>query len=247
MKIHKLKDKDLSILDFELLELAAGEKRDWNAGEFEAVLVIIEGECSIDVPGLGVVDMSRKNVFDDLPSALFVGPNSQLKFEANSKSIIAVCKAKSDEPNMPRFISPEMTKEEWRGKESYKRKVRNIVDTGIKTQRIAVGETISLPGNWSSFPPHKHDEEIDGKEAALEEIYFYRIRPENGFGMQRIYTADGKTDECFAIKDKDCVFIPMGYHPVASIPGHELYYLWMLAGNKRVYIWNVDPNFKFLE
>lgn len=245
MKIHKLKDKDLAILDFELLELSGGEKRDWNSGEFEAVLVLLEGSLEVEV--LEVMKLSRKNVFDDKPAAVFVGPNTSVKLAAASQSIIAICKAKSDQSNPPFLISPEMTTEEWRGKEGYKRKIRNIVGKDAKTQRIGVGETISLPGNWSSFPPHKHDEEIPGKEVPLEEIYFFRIRPENGFAMQRIYTRDGRIDECFAVKDKDCVFIPKGYHPVANLPGHELYYLWILAGNQRIFIWNVDPDFKWLE
>ncbi len=247
MKINELTKNRMAILDFELLELEAGGKKTWISDEFEAVFVIIEGGCSLDASGIGTVEMKRKNVFDSPPSAVYIPPKCPVSITASLPTMVAVCKARADEDNVPVFVPAADVKEEWRGKEGYKRKVSNILNIETKTQRIAVGETINLPGNWSSFPPHKHDEYVPGKEVPLEEIYFFRIRPEKGFGIQRIYSADRKTDQCYAVKDKDCVFIPSGYHPVANPPGHELYYLWMLAGNERVYIWNTDPDFKWLE
>ena len=247
MKIKELTGSKLSILDFELLVVGGGEESVWQSDNYEAAFVIIEGECSLSLPGLEEVKFSRKNVFDDLPSAVFVPPKTQVSITAKFASTIAVCKALSEQHNKPVLVSQDMIREEWRGKEGYRRKIRNIINTETKTHRLALGETMNLPWNWSSFPPHKHDEYIPGKEVPLEEIYFFRVRPDSGFGIQRVYSANGERDRCYTVRDRDCIFIPKDYHPVANIPGHELYYLWMLAGNERTYIWNVDPRYKWLE
>jgi len=101
-----------------------------------------------------------------------------------------------------------------------------------------VGETFNPPGNWSSYPPHKHDGK-DG-EVVLEEVYYYRVSPPHGFGQQMLYTTDG---ECHThtVRDGDAVLLPYGYHPVAAPPGYKLYYLWALAGAERKIGLHEDP------
>jgi 5-deoxy-glucuronate isomerase len=109
-------------------------------------------------------------------------------------------------------------------------------------QNLIVGETINPPGNWSSSPPHKHDVDDLPMESKLEEVYFYKLKPQQGFGLQRIYSDDGDLDEAYVIRDGDTVAFPRGYHPVVAAPGYQLYYLWVLAGEKRIMCPNDDPD-----
>ncbi len=250
MKVHKQKNQSLSLLDFEILNVKKGKHTTWHSDDFETVAVLIEGACSIAVEGQAW-KLKRRSVFKDTASAVFASPGTELSIDASEQTTLALCKARADKKFHTAFIPPEKVKDEWRGDKGFRRHVFNIVNVETQTQRIAVGETINEPGEWSSFPPHKHDvrEEISDKvvEVPLEEIYYFRIQPETGFGFQRLYTSDGSLDEAYVIQDGDVTHIPRGYHPVANIPGHHLYYLWMLAGEKRIYIWNTDPEFRWMD
>jgi 5-deoxy-glucuronate isomerase len=106
-----------------------------------------------------------------------------------------------------------------------------------------VGETFNPPGNWSSYPPHKHDG-ADG-EPRLEEVYHFRISPDHGFAHQSLYTAAG---ECVThqVKDGDAVLLPYGYHPVSAPPGYRVYYLWALAGDQRRLVPYEDPQHRWI-
>ena len=128
---------------------------------------------------------------------------------------------------------------EERGKEGFRRTVYNLIDEKFPAERLLVGETFNQPGNWSSFPPHTHDRVARG-ERRLQEVYFFKVQPEPGFGLVHIYDHEG-LDETYAVRNNDVVWIPRGYHPVSAMPGHCLYYLWALAGDGRKLMWNTDP------
>jgi 5-deoxy-glucuronate isomerase len=130
-----------------------------------------------------------------------------------------------------------------RGRDIYAREVHDIFVTDGHAQRLMVGETFNPPGHWSSFPPHKHDGR-DG-EPVLEEVYYFRIAPPQGFGQQMLYTSDG---ECVAhvVRDGDAVLLPYGYHPVSSPPGYRLYYLWAMAGAERRLALHEDPDHRWI-
>lgn len=230
--------------------MGKGERTERNFSDFETVAVIIEGACSI-TSGKEAWELRRQSVFDDVASAVFISPGTPIAIHANARTVVALCKARAEKKFNTAFIPPDQVTSEWRGKLGFRRRVFNIVNKETQTQRIAVGETVNEPGEWSSFPPHKHDrrEEDSGKlvEAPLEEIYYFRVKPETGFGFQRLYAQDGSFDEAYAIRDGDVTRIPGGYHPVANMPGHRLYYLWMLAGDERTYIWNTAPEFRWME
>ena len=123
----------------------------------------------------------------------------------------------------------------------------DILDETIEANSLLVGETISKPGHWSSYPPHKHDTDNPPHETALEELYYFRFKPSGGFGFQRIYSEDHSLDESFMIEDSSVVLIPSGYHPVASAPGYSLYYLWILAGKKRILQPHFDLKYKWVD
>jgi 5-deoxy-glucuronate isomerase len=116
----------------------------------------------------------------------------------------------------------------------------------LPIQRLVMGETINPPGNWSSYPPHKHDEEFPPEEAVFEEVYHFLLKPEQGFGFIRLYDPPrrkDRMDEVFVIQNGDTVVIPHGYHPVTVAPGYQIFYLFSLAGEKRQYgAWRDDPN-----
>ena len=105
--------------------------------------------------------------------------------------------------------------------------------------RLIVGETLSPPGNWSSYPPHKHDRQAAPEEVALEEVYFYRLQPAGGFAVQIVYGDDRESARI--VRDGDVVTIASGYHPVVAAPGYALYYLWVLAGEGRELVPYLDP------
>jgi 5-deoxy-glucuronate isomerase len=121
--------------------------------------------------------------------------------------------------------------------------VHDLFVTDPHAHRLMVGETFNPPGHWSSYPPHKHDGR-DG-EPKLEEIYYYRIDPPQGFGHQMLYTADGES-VTHVVRDGDAVLLPYGYHPVAAPPGYKLYYLWAMAGAERKLALHEDPAHKWI-
>ena len=134
-----------------------------------------------------------------------------------------------------------------RGRGNFERRVRDILPASRPAGRLLAGETLNPPGNWSSSPPHKHDCEVPGKEAQLEEIYLYRIDPRGGFGLQLSYTTDPPAERVFMVRDLDVASIPAGYHPVVAGPGYSLYYLWGLAGRGRELLWHPDPAHEWVD
>jgi 5-deoxy-glucuronate isomerase len=104
-----------------------------------------------------------------------------------------------------------------------------------------VVEVVTPGGNWSSYPPHKHDRDDPPEESLLEETYYHRLRPAQGFAFQRVYSDDGSLDETMAVADGDVVLVPRGYHPVGAAHGYDLYYLNVMAGPRRVWRFRNDP------
>jgi 5-deoxy-glucuronate isomerase len=121
--------------------------------------------------------------------------------------------------------------------------VKNIIDSSIPSEHFIIGETVNPPGNWSSWPPHKHDINDYPNEIDMEEVYYFKVNPPTGFGVQRIYDVD--FSEIYVVEDGDTVLIKRGYHPVAAAPGHQVYYLWILGGEERILLPNDDPKFKW--
>ena len=140
----------------------------------------------------------------------------------------------------PEDISPVPT-----GKDNWRRDVSLGTTLDLPIQRLVLGETVSAPGNWSSYPPHKHDQKNLPTEYPLEEIYHFRVNPDQGFGMMRVYDPPKRKDgldEAFVIQDGDTIVIPHGYHPVVAAPGYQIYYLFALAGKERHHgTWSDDP------
>lgn len=239
-----IRDGELGLLSLDLLVLGPGESFHFSTRGFEAAAVILSGDATATTQGREY-RLKREGVFTETASALCLHIESDAVFTAYKPTEIAICKSKSSEKGEAFFISPEMTKEKTVGKENWERKVVDIISADAPASRLVIGETFNRPGNWSSFPPHKHDTVIPGVEVKMEEIYLFRLNPSEGFGTQTIYGKEGSYS--FKVKDYDAVTIPWGYHPVSAMPGYSLYYLWFLAGDGRVLKPNTDPEYKWLE
>ena len=144
-------------------------------------------------------------------------------------------------------VTPEEFGRYWTevGRDNWRRTVYSALAETVPAERLLAGETLNPPGNWSSYPPHKHDRRNPPNEAVMEEIYFFRVRPAQGYGFIWTYTAAEDPEgfsTVFVVEDGDTVLLPKGYHPVVAAPGYELHYTWVLAGEERRYgAWADDP------
>jgi 5-deoxy-glucuronate isomerase len=146
----------------------------------------------------------------------------------------------------PRLIRPEDVTVERRGEGQTYRFIHHLLPPSADAARLILVEVYTPAGNWSSFPPHKHDAEEPPEESYLEETYYHLVDPPSGFCLQRVYSSDGTLDEALAPGDGDLVLVPRGYHPVAATPGHECYYLNVMAGPTRAWNFQPDPAYAHL-
>ncbi len=225
-------EAELALLDFELLEIPQGGLHCGYHDGQEAVLVLLDGACRVRV-GKWEATGQRAGVFDEQATAFYVPVGECYEVTATRESQVAVCLARASGKRSPFVVRPSDVRGRTVGRGQYERMVYDIVGTDAEAERILVGETINPPGNWSSFPPHKHDVEEAGVEAQMEEIYYFRVDPPQGFGFQRLYSEDRTLDTAIVVMDGMRVNIPFGYHPVCVMPGYRLYYLWFMGGKGR--------------
>jgi 5-deoxy-glucuronate isomerase len=219
------------------LRLAAGSRDEYTSPDEETVVVLQEGSGTFAVGGRDW-RVSRSSVFSERATAAYVPPGATLRVTAETPIEAVFVSAAARTGGEPALVGPDAVRVNARGKGSYSREVHDIFVTDPHVRRLMVGETFNPPGNWSSYPPHKHDGR-DG-EPKLEEVYYYRIDPPQGFGHQMLYTADGES-VTHTVRDGDAVLLPYGYHPVSAAPGYRLYYLWAIAGAERKLALHEDP------
>ena len=135
---------------------------------------------------------------------------------------------------------------ETRGFGAQERTVTPILMGDREADSLLVCEVLTPPGHWSSYPPHKHDRDALPEESLLEETYYHRIDPASGFALQRVYTGDGNLDETLAVRDRDVVLVPRGYHTVSAPPGYAVYYLNVMAGPVREWAIANDPDHEWM-
>lgn len=237
----------LKLIEFGRLSLGPGERWEASFEGKEAVLYLLGGSCDVEASGRRFHGLgTRKDPFSGLPTALYLPPGSTCSVRALTPLDAAVCSAPAQggDSREPALVTPDMCKVTSVGAFNWRREVRTVIGPEIPAQKLLVGETLNPPGNWSSYPPHKHDTRSES-EVPLEEVYFFLVSPPQGFGAIRIYTPEGDPeplDEIYVVRDGDTVVIPRGYHPVTAAPGYTLFYLWVLAGEERKYgAWTDDP------
>ena len=208
----------------------------------EAIVVLQEGRGTF-AAGNERWPVSRSGVFEEHATAVYLPVGIDLKVTAETLVEAVAFSTPAPAGGSPALIGPSQVKVNARGRGIYSREVHNIFVDDPHAQRLMVGETFNPPGHWSSYPPHKHDGR-DG-EPTLEEVYYFRIDPPQGFGHQAIYTTAGES-AVHAVRDGDVVLLPYGYHPVSNPPGYRLYYLWGMAGEQRRLALVEDPAHKWI-
>jgi 5-deoxy-glucuronate isomerase len=239
--------RETELIDLQLLRFGPGD-RFASSDREERCAVVLGGVVEATAGGvpLGAVG-GRGDVFDGLGEAVYVPPDLELVLAASAPAVVALAAAPLDgrAPGRPRLVRRADQRVAEAGKENWSRTIRTILGPGDDAGRLIVGETVSPSGNWSSYPPHKHDRQAPPEEVALEEVYFYRLRPKDGFGVQIVY-GDGR-ERAIVVHDGDVVAIPSGYHPVVAAPGYELYYLWVMAGAGRELSPYFDPRHAWVQ
>lgn len=228
---------------FRVVKLDPGASYKGGDAGREACLVILSGTADVTVGGETFDDVGGRNsVFDDVaPGAVFVPAGEAYQVTAKNKVELAIGSAPGSGGGQARRIESEQMSREVRGHGTNQRFVRNILPETEPAESLLVVEVITPGGHWSSYPPHKHDTATEGEETALEETYYHRLNPPQGFAFQRVYTDDRTIDETIAVEDGDVVMVPRGYHPVGASHGYDLYYLNVMAGPKRQWIFRNDP------
>jgi len=222
---------------FELHRLAPGQSVRAATGEREVCLVLVSGTAEISAGGedFGRVG-ERTSPFEGKPAAVYVPGNAEWEATAVSALELAVCSAPALTEKKAKLIAPETMSQETRGKGTNTRHVTNILpETDPTADSLLVVEVITPGGHTSSYPPHKHDRDDLPRESYLEETYYHRLNPPQGYGFQRVYTDDRSLDAVMLIEDGVTVLVPRGYHPCAAIHGYDLYYLNVMAGPKRTW------------
>jgi 5-deoxy-glucuronate isomerase len=224
------------------LRLAPGGTARFSSPAEETVVVLQEGTGTFAAGGKSW-RVSRSGVFTERATALLLPPGAEVTVTAETPLEAVLVSTPAPAGGEPVLFGPDAVQVNQRGRGHYSREVHDIFVRDPHGRRLMVGETINPPGNWSSFPPHKHDGR-DG-EPTLEEVYHFRLDPPQGFGHQMLYTSDGET-VTHAVRDGDAVLLPYGYHPVAAPPGYKLYYLWAMAGEERRLALHEDPAHKWI-
>ncbi len=227
---------------FEVFCLEAGQALRRQSGDREVCAVMLSGQAAI-VSGrndLGVIG-ERSSVFGGKAWSAYLPARSSFELQAVIETEVALCSAPGA-GNLPaRIIAPDRVGYEKRGQGTNQRHVYNILPDSEPAESLLVVEVITPGGHWSSYPPHKHDRDALPEESFLEETYYHRLDPPQGFAFQRIYTDDRSIDETYTVENGDCLIVPRGYHPVGAPHGYDLYYLNVMAGPQRRWVFKNDP------
>jgi 5-deoxy-glucuronate isomerase len=240
-------DAGWEYVSFRVWALSPGQAIEDDTGDEEVGLVILSGTITVRTSGniwehLG----ERQNVFEGKPFVVYLPTRTRFELMAETACEVARAGAKAEQGAEPRLITPAEIGEELRGQANAQRHVRHVLEADRPAEHLFLVEVITPNGNWSSYPPHKHDTNDPPNETYLEETYYHRIQPAHGFGFQRIYTRDGDLDEAVVIHDGTLVMVPKGYHPAVIAPGYDLYYLNVMAGPLREWRFTDDPDHKWV-
>lgn len=234
-----------SHVGFRVVRLKTGEAETVQTGNHELCLVVLTGTVEVEVDSQTYSHLGARNsVFDEVsPAAVFVPSGKTVVVNAERDSEVAFCTAPAGAKNHPvKVIDPSSMRRSVRGKGTNTRYICDILPHDDPTaDHLLVVEVVTPASHSSSYPPHKHDVEQPPVETLLEETYYHRLNPPQGFAFQRVYTDDRSIDEACAVEDHDVVTVPRGYHPVTAPHGYDLYYLNVMAGPNRFWVFKNDP------
>ena len=242
--LNKPAGNPFKLLDFGYLVLNDGEHYEATSGEREILAVVLGGKGDFTVNGQAFAKVGgRPNVFSGKPHSVYIPCNAKYAVTAHGRLEVGLCSAPSDLATAPYVIGPERVATGVWGAANFSRNYHQVLTLAsqpdLAARRLIVGETFTPSGNWSTFPPHRHEKDNLPVEAYHEELYFFKVSPADGFGMTRYY--NGEVDTGYIVRDNTILMAPTGYHTVVSAPGYTTYYLWALAGNQRVQGTTDDP------
>jgi 5-deoxy-glucuronate isomerase len=228
---------------FEVHRLAEGTVLRNETGEQEVCLVLLSGRADVKTAKASWQHIGqRMSVFEKTPPySVYVPNQDRYEITALTEVEVAVCAAPGRGGYEARLISPEQVGVETRGYGNIERQIHNILPEQEPADSLLVVEVFTPNGHWSSYPPHKHDRDALPEESYLEETYYFKVQPEQGFAIQRVYTDDLSLNETLMVQDGEAVMVPRGYHPVSAPPGYDVYYLNVMAGPTRVWKFHNDP------
>ncbi|WP_226628680.1 5-deoxy-glucuronate isomerase [Alloyangia pacifica] len=237
-KVHEITPQSAGwrYVGFSLYRLRAGESVCEATGDREVILVMVEGKANLTGAGKDWGELGeRMNVFEKTPPHCLYLPNgTDWSAEATTDCTLAVCSAPGMGGHEARRIGPDGITLTQRGEGANTRHINNIaMENEDYCDSLLVTEVFTPAGNWSSYPSHRHDEDDFPRITYLEETYYHRLNPGDGFGIQRVYTDDRMLDETMAVHDHDVVCVPRGHHPCGAPYGFEMYYLNVMAGPLR--------------
>jgi 5-deoxy-glucuronate isomerase len=233
-----------------VLELAPGTSHTVDTGPDEVVVVPLEGSVVVECDGETLALTGRANVFAGPTDFAYLPLGSTATLQSAGGGRFALCAARASRRLPVRYGPAPDVPVELRGAGRCSRQVHNFATAGVfEADAVIACEVITPGGNWSSYPPHKHDETSD-VESELEEIYYYEVSPgpqgQPGLAYQRVYgTPERPIDVLAEVRDRDAVLIPHGWHgPSIAAPGHDLYYLNVMAGPGQERAWHIvdDPD-----
>ncbi len=242
---NKLTENPCDLLDFQLLNLTDGQTHTSASGDREILAVLLGGKANFVIGEQTFTQVGgRSSVFSGKPHAVYIPCNTDFAITGVGSVQIGLCSAPSDLDTAPYVITPDDVTDGVWGAANFTRNFHQILTaTGqphLPAARLIVGETFTPSGNWSTYPPHKHEREDLPNEAFHEEMYYFKVNPGDGFGLTRFQ--NDKVNDSYVINDSSILMMPDGYHTVVSAPGYTTYYLWFLAGNHRVQAVVSDPN-----
>jgi 5-deoxy-glucuronate isomerase len=214
----------------------------------ERLILVLEGRATVRVGSDVFAEVgSRDSVFDGPPApVILAAPGTELEIRAEAAALVGLAMAPAGAIGRTALILGDDVPVESRGSGNTARRIHHLLPPAAEAGRLIAFEVFTPGGNWSSYPPHKHDTEDPPREAYLEELYFYRFARPQGYALQRVYTADRTLDEVLAPMDGDVVLVPAGYHPVGAPAGYDCYYLNVMAGPNRAWHFTVDPDHAWL-
>ncbi len=250
-KVHEVTPQTAGwrYVGFGLYRLRAGDTASEVTGSNEVILVVVEGKVRIEGAGQdwGVLG-ERMDVFEKTPPhSLYLPNGTDWTATAETDCVLAVCAAPGKSGHEARKIGPEGIDLVTRGKGTNTRHINNVaMENEDYADALLVTEVFTPAGHWSSYPSHRHDEDDFPRVTYLEEVYYHRLNPASGFGVQRVYTDDGKLDETMAVSDGDVVLVPRGHHPCGAPYGFEMYYLNVMAGPLRKWRFVAAPEVEWI-
>lgn len=242
-------------LSFRAAALEDGEALDVGAADRETAVVVVGGGGLRVEPSSGppMALPGRTGPLDALPWAAYLPPGITGRLvgrptaaRLDRRVVVAVAEApasgRDGVTEAPFVISPADVEVEVRGAGNATRQITKIIRPESPADRLEVVEVLTPSGNWSSWPPHKHDVDAWPGEAVLEEIYYYQFQRPTAWGVQRLYRADRSRDGLWEVRTGDVVLVTDGYHPFIAAHGDDAYYLNALAGDRRTMACSFDPD-----